>query len=92
MKTIDKVCELWGRTLSPIETQKIINLMKEFSEEIILEAAMISSDKIHPMQYMAKVLYYVNHPLEPKKEEKPVEEVPVETGSKWLDKFQEKIS
>lgn len=91
MNTIDKICELWGRTLSPIETQKIVNLMNEFNEDVILEAAMISSDKTHPMQYMAKVLYYVNHPLEPKKEQ-PVEEAPVDTGSKWLDNFQKEIS
>ena len=70
MNLLDKICELWGRTLSPIETQKILNIKNKYSEEIILEAAMLSVDKTHPMQYMCKILYYMEHPTEhpPKKE------------------------
>lgn len=91
MKLLDKVCELWGRTLSPIETQKIINLAEEFSEEVILEAAMISSDKTHPMQYMCKCLYYVKHPTEQGKK-KPVEdEKEMVRKSKWLEEFQKRV-
>ena len=93
MNLLDRVCELWGRTLSPIETQKIINLSNEFSEEVILEAAMISADKNLPMQYMAKTLYYVKHPTEQGKKKEKVQEVaPVEdTNSKWLEEFKKSL-
>lgn len=83
MNLIEKICELWGRTLSPIETQKIINIKEEYSEEVILEAALLSVDKVHPMQYMCKILYYVKHPVE-KKETKKEER---QEGSKWLNNF-----
>ena len=83
MNLIDKICELWGRTLSPIETQKILNIKDKYNEEVILEAAMISVDKVHPMQYMMKILYYVDHPVE--KKEEPKKEP--EEDSKFLKDF-----
>ena len=86
MNLIDKICELWGRTLSPIEAQKILNIKDSFNEEVILEAAMLSMDKVHPMQYMMRILYYVNHPME-KKEEAKEPKVQDTSGSKWLDDF-----
>lgn len=93
MNLLDRVCELWGRTLSPIETQKIINLSNEFSEEVILEAAMISADKNLPMQYMARTLYYVKHPTEQGKKKEKVEVEPVEdTNSKWLEEFKKSLN
>ena len=90
MQILDKVCELWGRTLSPIETQKIINLVDEFSEDVILEAAMVSADKQRPMAYMCKVLYYVKNPLDLKPKEEKVVEVPKQ--SEWLKNFKDSLN
>lgn len=91
MELLDKIQELWGRTLSPIETQTIINLVEEeqINEDVILEVAMMSVDKERPLLYMKKVLYYVKHPLEKKeKKEEPKEEEPqIVHKSKWLDEF-----
>lgn len=93
MNLLDRVCELWGRTLSPIETQKIINLSNEFSEEVILEAAMISADKNLPMQYMAKTLYYVKHPLESNNTISNIQpsEQRQSSGSEWFDEFKKNL-
>ena len=88
---LEKISEIWGRVLSPIETQKIINLCEEFGENIILEAAMISSSKTYPMQYMCKVLYYVKNPIEATKKKEEVQE-PVQTNSKWLEEFEKRFS
>ena len=96
MEIIDKICEVWGRTLSPIETQKIITLSQHFSEDILLEACKLSVGKTHPMQYMARILYYVEHPLDnipkPKPKEKTKEEIMNEQllNDSWLKEFNER--
>ena len=87
MSLIDKICELWDRTLSPIETQKILNIKDKYNEEVILEAAMISSDKVHPMQYMCKILYYMDHPTESPQKKEVIEEKEIIHKSKWLENF-----
>lgn len=93
MTIIDKICEVWGRTLSPIETQKIINLSQHFTEEVLIEACKLSADKDRPMQYMARILYYVEHPLEnipkPKPKEKTKNEIITEEllNDPWLQEF-----
>lgn len=93
MELLNKIQELWGRTLSPIETYTIINMIEEehLDEKLILEAAMMSVDKAQPFYYMKKVLYNIKHPLEKKKEDDPVEEEPtLVRKSKWLEEFQKK--
>lgn len=93
MELLNKIQELWGRTLSPIETYTIINMVEEehLDEKLILEAAMMSVDKAQPFYYMKKVLYNIKHPLEKKKEDDPVEEEPkMVRKSKWLEEFQKK--
>lgn len=89
MELLDKIQELWGRTLSPIETYSIIAMIEEekLNEEIILECAKLSADKKRPFQYMKKVLYNIKHPLEKKKEDEPVEEPKLVRKSKWLEEF-----
>ena len=89
MELFDKIQELWGRTLSPIETYSIIAMIEEehLDEKLILEVAMMSVDKSQPFYYMKKVLYNIKHPLEKKKEEEPVEEPKMVRKSKWLEEF-----
>ena len=94
MELLDKIQELWGRTLSPIETYSIIAMIEEekMDEKVILECAKLSSDKKSPFQYMKKVLYNIKHPLEKKKEDEPVEEEPKRVRKcKWLKEFQENL-
>lgn len=92
MKLLEEISKLWGRILSPIETQKIINLSEEFGEDVILEAAMVSADKTRPMLYMCRVLYYVKNPTEQgKKKEEEQEQPKVENNSKWLEEFQKRF-
>lgn len=93
MELLDKIQELWGRTLSPIETYSIIAMIEEekMDEKVILDSAKLSADKKRPFQYMKKVLYNIKHPLEKKKEE-PVEEEPKRVRkSKWLKEFFENL-
>ena len=93
MELIDKIQNLWGKTLSPIETFTIINLLQEenLQEDVILEAAMMSVDKEKPMLYMKKILYNIKHPLEkPNPYVQPVEP-PKESGSQWLDNLKETL-
>lgn len=96
MEIIDKICEVWGRTLSPIETQKIITLSQHFSEDVLLEACKLSVGKNHPMQYMARILYYVEHPLEnipkPKVKEPTQQDLLQQEmeNDKWLQEFYER--
>ena len=94
MELLDKIQELWGRTLSPIENFTIINMVEEehLREDVILEAAMLSVDKERPFLYMKKILYYVKNPLEKKeKKEEEVEEEPkMVRKCKWLEEFQKK--
>lgn len=94
MELLDKIQELWGRTLSPIETYSIIAMIEEekIDEKLILEVAMMSVDKAQPFYYMKKVLYNIKHPLEKKKEDDPVEEEPKRVRKcKWLKEFQENL-
>ena len=94
MELLDKIQELWGRTLSPIETYSIISMKEEehLDEKLILEVAMMSVDKAQPFYYMKKVLYNIKHPLEKKKEDDPVEEEPKRVRKcKWLKEFQENL-
>ena len=94
MELLDKIQELWGRTLSPIETYSIIAMIEEehLDEKLILEVAMMSVDKAQPFYYMKKVLYNIKHPLEKKKEDDPVEEEPKRVRKcKWLKEFQENL-
>lgn len=94
MELFDKIQELWGRTLSPIETYSIIAMIEEehLDEKLILEVAMMSVDKAQPFYYMKKVLYNIKHPLEKKKEDDPVEEEPKRVRKcKWLKEFQENL-
>ena len=94
MELLDKIQELWGRTLSPIETYSIIAMKEEehLDEKLILEVAMMSVDKAQPFYYMKKVLYNIKHPLEKKKEDDPVEEEPKRVRKcKWLKEFQENL-
>ena len=94
MELLNKIQELWGRTLSPIETYSIIAMIEEehLDEKLILEAAMMSVDKAQPFYYMKKVLYNIKHPLEKKKEDDPVEEEPKRVRKcKWLKEFQENL-
>ena len=92
MSIIDKICEVWGRTLSPIETQKIINLSEEFDDDVLIEAALISVDKTHPMAYMSKILYYVKNPLEQSTKKKEIKEENNgnEDANKWLEDFKKR--
>lgn len=94
MELLDKIQEMWGRTLSPIETYSIIAMIEEekLDEKLILEAAMMSVDKAQPFYYMKKVLYNIKHPLEKKKEDDPAEEEPKRVRKcKWLKEFQENL-
>ena len=96
MEIMDRICQEWGRTLSPIETQQIITLSQSFSEDVLLEACKLSKDKKHPMQYMARILYYVEHPLEnipkPKVKEPTRKEVLEDEmdNDPWLQAFYER--
>lgn len=79
MELITQIEQLWGRTLSPIELQTIVNLTEQFNEEVLLESAMMSQDKERPLAYMKAILRNVKFPtseIEKKKEETPV-------GSEW---------
>lgn len=94
MELLDKIQELWGRTLSPIESYSIIAMKEEekLDEKLILEVAMMSVDKAQPFYYMKKVLYNIKHPLEKKKEDDPVEEEQKKVRKcKWLKEFQENL-
>lgn len=95
MELIDKIQNLWGKTLSPIETFTIINLLNEenIQEDVILEAAIMSVDKEKPMLYMKKILYNIKHPLESNNTNKNIQpsEPPKESGSQWLDNLKETL-
>ena len=94
MELLDKIQELWGRTLSPIETYSIIAMIEEehLDEKLILQCAMMATDKAQPYFYMKKVLYNIKHPLEKKKEDVPVEEEPkMVRKCKWLEEFQKRF-
>lgn len=94
MELLDKIQEMWGRTLSPIESNSIINMVEEehLDEKLILQCAMMATNKAQPYFYMKKVLYNVKHPLEKKKEDDPVEEEPKRVRKcKWLKEFQENL-
>ncbi len=93
MELLDKIQELWGRTLSPIENFTIINMVEEehLREDVILEAAMLSVDKERPFLYMKKILYYVKNPLEKKKVDEPIEEPKKVRKCKWLEEFLENL-
>lgn len=97
MKLLDQIQELWGRTLSPIETCSIISMIEEekMDENVIIECAKLSADKERPFQYMKKVLYNIKHPLEKKKEELVEEEIkeayPTEIKC-WYDAWKISVS
>lgn len=82
MELITQIEQLWGRTLSPIELQTIVNLTEQFNEEVLLESAMMSQDKERPLAYMKAILRNVKFPTsEIKKKEEPTS-----SGSEWWDK------
>lgn len=88
MELISQIEQLWGRTLSPIEIQTIVNLSEQFNEEVLLESAMISQDKERPLAYMKAILRNVKFPtseIEKKKEE------PSSSGSEWLREFKQQF-
>ena len=85
MKIIEE-CELiLGRTLTPIEGATIIEISKEWSDSVILEAMTLSKDKRNPLMYFKKILYNIKNPVEKKKENEIVETA--SSGSNWLDNF-----
>ena len=89
MEIMDRVQELMGRTLSPIETFKLMNILKEIPEDVVLEACMMSLGKERPLDYMFKVLYYVQNPLA----ERPAKKVQSEEDfekDEWLKAFYER--
>lgn len=91
MQIMDRVQELVGRTLSPIETFKLMNILKEIPEDVVLEACMMSLGKERPLDYMFKVLYYVQNPLAERpikaKMEKAEEDL---EKDEWLKAFYER--
>ncbi|MBO7692356.1 MAG: DnaD domain protein [Methanobrevibacter sp.] len=87
MELINQIEQLWGRTLSPIELQTIVNLTEQFNEEVLLESAMMSQDKERPLAYMKAILREVKFPTsEIKKKEEPTS-----SGSKWLQDFKQQF-
>ena len=87
MEIINQIEQLWGRTLSPIELQTIVNLTEQFNEEVLLESAMMSQDKERPLAYMKAILRDVKFPTsEIKKKEEPTS-----SGSEWLQKFKQQF-
>ena len=87
MELINQIEQLWGRTLSPIELQTIVNLTEQFNEEVLLESAMISQDKERPLAYMKAILREVKFPTsEIKKKEEPTS-----NSSEWLKNFKQQF-
>lgn len=90
MEIMDRIQELIGRTLSPIESYKLQNILKKIPEEVILEACMMSIGKERPLDYMFKVLYYIENPLaeRPVKKKNSYEEVDeILLNDEWLKDF-----
>lgn len=87
MSTIEKVEKILNRCLTHIEAATIMELLDQFSEEVILEAMELAKDKKQPLLYFKKILYNIKNPFENNKP-KPVEE-PKKEGSEWLANFME---
>lgn len=91
MEIMDRVQELVGRTLSPIETFKLMNILKEIPEDVVLEACMMSLDKERPLDYMFKVLYYVQNPLAERPIKTKIEKADEDLEKdEWLKAFYER--
>lgn len=88
MELISQIEQLWGRTLSPIEIQTIVNLSQQFNEEVLLESAMMSQDKERPLAYMKAILRNVKFPTSEIEKEK---EEPSFSGSEWLREFKQQF-
>lgn len=87
---IQKAEDTFGRTLSPIEGMTLIELLKEWPFDVLVEAINISKDKNRPIMYLKKVLYNIKNPLESvKKEEPKKEETP--SGSEWWDNMKHEL-
>lgn len=88
MELINQIEQLWGRTLSPIEIQTIVNLTEQFNEEVLLESAMMSQDKERPLAYMKAILRNVKFPTS---EIEKTKEETTSSGSEWLQKFKQQF-
>lgn len=86
---IQKAEDTFGRTLSPIEGMTLIELLNEWSFDILSEAINLSKDKERPLLYLKKILYNIKNPLESvKKKEEPKEEL---GGSEWLNHLKNEL-
>ena len=93
MEVMDRIQELVGRTLSPIESYKLQNILKTIPEDVVLEACMMSVGKERPLDYMFKVLYYIENPLaeRPVKKKDGYNEVDEALlNDEWLKAFNER--